>query len=73
MGMEAFPRRLVNLALDPAQDLFLCIETCNPHGRYVEGQFPPNEKVNNKYSIRIPDCSFVHVRPRRELRTRTQA
>lgn len=71
--MHEGPGRLINLTLDPVQDLlFVCIETCiaiHMIGIYVEGPFPPNEKG----LIIIRTSGLQAFRPRRELRTRTQA
>ena len=59
--MEAFPRRLINLALDPAQDLLLCIGTCNPHDRYVVGlqlrACSPKKGTPHPYAGLPPDVS----------------
>ncbi len=60
------PRRLINLACDPVQDLLLYLEMCNPHDRYVADQ-PSLKRLNA--SVGIPGCNSVHVRLGRELRT----
>lgn len=56
------PRRLINLACDPVQDLLLYLETCNPHDRYVADQpslFEKKVKCFRRHSgLQLRACSL---------------